>query len=159
MSIYMKYGGAQGAVSESGHTGWIELMDCRWSMSRSIRSAVGVGTNRESTSAYVSELTATKLVDPASANINQYAFVGQSQACQVDFTRTDKGQEAVFRTIKLTDAIVSGLVNHGHGTDRPTEVITLNFTEIAITDISEGEAGTGGGSSTVTYNLATAQTS
>ena len=158
MAIYMKLGGATGAVTETAHTGWVELLDCNWSMSRTIRSAVGVGTDRESTSAYVSELPAMKLVDSASSNINQNAFVGQAQPCQIDFTRTDKGKEAVFRTIKLTDAIVSGLVNHGQGTDRPTETISLNFTVIAITDLGESDSGTGATSATVSYNLGTAQT-
>ena len=158
MAIYMKLGGATGAVTESGHIGWVELLDCNWSMSRTIRSAVGVGTDRESTSAYVSEVTVTKLVDSASYNINQNAFVGQAQVCQIDFTRTDKGQEAIFRTLLLTDAIVSGLVNHGQGTERPTETISLNFTVIAITDIGEAVTGSAGvKTATVTYDLGTAQ--
>jgi type VI secretion system secreted protein Hcp len=155
----MKLGSATGDVTESGHTGWIELIDARWSMSRTIRSAVGIGQNRESTSAYVSELTVTKLIDTASSNLAQNAFVGEAQTCQVDFTRVSKGTEAVFRSIQLTDAIISGLVNEGHGSERPIESLTLNFTVIAITDTTESATGTGGTNSTVTYDLTKAQTS
>jgi type VI secretion system secreted protein Hcp len=154
----MKLGSATGDVTESGHTGWIELIDARWSMSRTIRSSVGIGQNRESTSAYVSEMTITKLIDAASSNLAQNAFVGESQTCQIDFTRVNKGQEAVFRSIQLTDAIISGMVNEGHGSERPTETLTLNFTVIAITDTAESETGTGGSNSTVTYDLTKAQT-
>jgi type VI secretion system secreted protein Hcp len=42
----MKLGNASGDVTEAGHTGWIELLDARWSMSRTIRSSVGIGQNR-----------------------------------------------------------------------------------------------------------------
>ena len=155
----MKLGSAQGDVTEAGHKQWCELIDAKWAMSRTIRSAVGVGSNRESTSAYVSEMTASKLIDSGSSNIAQKAFVGEAQDCTVEFTRVDKGKEAVFRSIKLTNTIISSLVNQGRGTDRPTEVLTLNFTQIAITDTAEGAAGTAGTNSTVTYDLTTAQTS
>jgi type VI secretion system secreted protein Hcp len=66
VAIYMKLGSATGDVTESGHPQWIELVDMRWSMSRTIRSSVGIGQNRESTSAYVSEMTVSKLIDSAS---------------------------------------------------------------------------------------------
>jgi type VI secretion system secreted protein Hcp len=154
----MKLGSATGDVTEAGHTGWVELIDARWSMSRTIRSSVGIGQNRESTSAYVSELAVTKLIDSASSNIAQNAFVGESQTCQIDFTRVSKGQEAVFRSVQLTDAIISGLVNEGHGTERPIETLMLNFTVIAITDTAESDSGTAGSNSTVTYDLTKAQT-
>jgi type VI secretion system secreted protein Hcp len=77
----------------------------------------------------------SKLIDAASSNLAQNAFVGETQTCQIDFTRVSKGQEAVFRSIQLTDAIISGLVNEGQGADRPIETLTLNFTVIAITDM------------------------
>lgn len=159
MAMYMKLGSAKGDVTESGHVGQVELLDLRWSMSRTIRSAVGVGKNRESTSAYVTEVTVSKYIDSASSDIAQNAFVGKAQDCTIEFTRVDKGQEAVFRSIKLTDTIISGLANHGAGSERPTEVLTLNFTEIAITDTTEAAGGTSAGNSVVTYDLTKAQTS
>ena len=160
MAMYMKLGGATGDVTEAGHVGQVELLDLSWSMSRTIRSAVGVGQNRESTSAYVSELTVTKYVDSASSNIAQNAFTGKAQDCNIDFTRVDKGQEAVFRSIKLSDAILSGLVNHGTGSERPTETLTLNFTQIDIADTAESAQGTSsGGPAHVIYDLTKAQTS
>jgi len=158
MAVYMKFGSATGDVTEAGHTGQIELLDIRWSMSRTIRSAVGIGKNRESTSAYVSEVSVTKYVDAASSSLAQSAFVGEAESCEIDFTRVDKGQEAVFRKITLTDAIISGLVNTGTKSDRPVETLTLNFTQIAITDTDEAVAGRAGGNSTVTYDLTKAQT-
>lgn len=158
MAIYMKFGSAQGDVTETGHTNQVELLDVRWSMSRTIRSAVGIGKNRESSSAYVSEVMVKKYIDSASSSLAQSAFVGEAEPCIVDFTRVSKGQEAVFRKVTLTDAIISGLVTEGSGSERPVEILTLNFTQIAITDIAEAAAGSAGGSSTVTYDLTKAQT-
>jgi type VI secretion system secreted protein Hcp len=158
MAIYMQLGSAKGDVTEAGHIGWIELTEVNWSMARRVRSAVGVGSNRESTSAYISELSVTKLIDTASPNLAQNAFVGEAQTCQIDFTRVSKGTELVFRSVKLTDAIISALINQGYASDRPTESLTLNFTVIAITDTSESQSGTAGSNSTVTYDLTKAQT-
>jgi type VI secretion system secreted protein Hcp len=158
MAIYMELDGAKGDVTEQGHKNWIELLDLQWSMSRTIRSAVGVGKNRESTSAYVSEVTVTKYIDAASKGVANNAFVGKANEVQIDFTRVDKGQEAVFRTLKLTDAIISGLSNTAQGSDRPVETITLNFTKIAITDKTQSADGSAGSQSVTTYNLQTAQT-
>ena len=158
MAMYMKLGSAKGDVTEQGHVGQIELLDLNWSMSRTVRSAVGIGKNRESTSAYVSEVSVTKLIDSASSDIAQNAFVGKALDCTIEFTRVDKGQEAVFRSIKLTDTIISGLMNHGAGKERPIETLTLNFTEIAITDTAESQKGTAAGNSVVTYDLTKAQT-
>ncbi len=158
MAIYMKYGAAQGAVTETNHTSWVELLDVSWNMSRSIRSSVGVGQNRESTSAAVGEVTFTKFIDPASSVLTTYAFVGEAKDCEIDFTRVNQGGEVTFRKIKLTNAIVSSLTNSGHGKDRPTEVYRLNFTQIAITDTTETATGDSGGDSTVTYDLTQAKT-
>ena len=158
MAVYMKLGSANGDVTEAGHKQWIELLEVSWGMSRTVRSAVGIGNNRESTSAYVTEITVGKLIDSASSNIAQNAFVGEAQACKLEFTRVEKGQEAVFRSVALTDTIISALINDAHGNDRPTEVLTLNFSQIAITDTEEAVAGSSAGASTVTYDLTLAQT-
>ena len=158
MAIYMQFGSAQGAVTEANHTNWVELLDVSWNMSRSIRNAVGVGQNRESTSATVGELTFTKYIDPSSSVLTTYAFVGEAQPCEIDFTRVNQGGEMTFRKIKLTDAIVSNLTNAGHGKDRPTEVYRVNFTQIAITDTGESASGSAGNDSTITYDLTQAKT-
>jgi type VI secretion system secreted protein Hcp len=158
MAIYMKVDGAEGDVTETGHKQWIELLDARWSMSRTIRSAVGIGKNRESSSAYVSEVTVTKYIDAASKGVANLAFVGKAKDATIEFTRVDKGSEAVFRSIKLTDSIISGLSNQATGSERPTEILTLNFTKIEIKDYDETADGSQGSPSTTTYDLQKAQT-
>ncbi|AQS86735.1 hypothetical protein AA101099_0095 [Neoasaia chiangmaiensis NBRC 101099] len=159
MGIYLKYGDAQGDVTETNHTNWIELLDAQWSMSRTIRSSVGIGKNRESTSAYVSELTLTKYIDASSHTLSTYAFVGQAKQAQIDFTRVNEGGETLFRSLILKDSITSSLVNSGHGKDRPTETLTLNFTEITIEDYGEGADGSKTGPKRIIYDLTQAKTS
>ena len=78
MAIHMQPGDAKGAVTGSAHRPWGELLECDRGMSRTVRSAVGVGTSRESTSACVSEFTLLKPVDPASPAISNYAFAGRA---------------------------------------------------------------------------------
>ncbi len=158
MATYMKVTGADGDVTEEGHKNWIELVECHWNMSRTIRSAVGVGKNRESSSAYVSEMTVTKYIDKASKGVANLAFVGKAGDIQVDHTRVDKGKEATYRSYKLSDAIISSLTVTAVGTERATEVLTLNHTKIEIKDYDENPDGSAGSPSTTTYNLQTAQT-
>ncbi|QDH16323.1 Hcp family type VI secretion system effector [Swingsia samuiensis] len=158
MAIYLKYGDAQGDVTEANHTHWVELLDAHWSMSRTIRSAVGNGKNRESTSAHVSELTMTKLVDNSSHVLATYAFVGQARPAQIDFTRVSEGGEIVFRTLHMKDAIISSLNNSGAGKERPVEVLTLNFTELTIEDHGQDSSGNKTAPKRIIYDLTQAKT-
>ncbi|GBQ90562.1 hypothetical protein AA23498_0913 [Acetobacter nitrogenifigens DSM 23921 = NBRC 105050] len=155
MAIYMKFPSATGNVTEQAHTDWIEVLDSQWSTSRSIRSAVGVGSNRESSSAYVSELTVTKYIDNASHPLTVAAFKGMPAAeVQIDFTRTDHSGETIFRTITLEEVIISSLVNSGHNQDRPTETLSFNFSKISVMDAPELKDGSTS-SQTVIFDLTT----
>ncbi|MBO1358581.1 type VI secretion system tube protein Hcp [Acetobacter sacchari] len=154
MGIYLNFNSVQGDVTEKEHTGWIEVLDAQWSTSRSIRSAVGASTNRESSSAYVSEFTITKYVDKSSHELTTSAMTGAAVTnVEVDFTRTNQEGELTFRKIVMTDVIISSLVNSGHNQDRPTETLSFNFTQIAVTDTTEDDAGTPVNNKTVTFDL------
>ena len=63
----------------------------------------------------------------------------------------------MFRAIKLTDAIISGLVSEGRGSDRPTERVSVSLTRIAVTDVAESVDGSTSTPSTVTCDLTGAQ--
>src|ERR1700733_11606124 len=103
MAIYMNLGSAKGDVTAQSNPGWIELLDCSWGMSRRIRSAVGVGKRRESTTPYVGEISVTKYIDSASSTIQQYAFKAIVNACTIQYVHTDIGGGKVFRSLQLAN--------------------------------------------------------
>jgi type VI secretion system secreted protein Hcp len=153
MAIYMSLGSAQGDVTAESNTGWIELLDCNWGMSRRIRSAVGVGKNRESSTPYVGEISVTKLIDSASSTIQQYAFKAIVNDCTIQYLHTDIGGGKVFRSLQLANCIISSVNSDGGKEERPREYLTLNFTEITVSDIVYTDKDSGGTDSHVIYSL------
>ncbi|QCE35301.1 type VI secretion system tube protein Hcp [Acetobacteraceae bacterium] len=168
MGVYLKYNNETiGDVTEAQHKGWVEILDLDWNMTRSIRNAVGVGKNRESSSANVSELAITKYIDSASHKFVTYAFTGQAKEAQIDFTRVNEGGETLIRTIVLKNAIMAKMENSYTSRDqekrlledtRPLEKISFNFTEITISDYGEDLSGKPKGPSRVIYDLTQAKT-
>jgi type VI secretion system secreted protein Hcp len=158
MAIYMSLGSAQGDVTAESNQGWIELLDCNWGMSRRIRSAVGVGKNRESTTPYVGEISVTKWIDSASSTIQQYAFKAIVNECTIQYLHTDIGGGKVYRSLQLADCIISSVNSDGGASERPREYLTLNFTEITVSDIVYTDADSEGTQSHVVYSLEQATT-
>ena len=127
-------------------------------MSRRIKSAVGSGKNRESTTAYVGEIAVTKFIDSASSTIQQYAFKSVVNDCTIQFLHTDIGGGKVFRSLQLADCIISSVNSDGGHQERPREYITLNFTEITVSDIVFTDTDSAGTDSHVIYSLEQATT-
>ena len=159
MPIYMKYDGATGNVTESGHTGWIELNSFKWGLNRSISTVVGSSDDREASAPSVREISVTKDCDVASTSLMQEALSGFGKTVQIDFARTAKGQLDVYLTLTLTNTMISGYSHSSDGGDgRPSESLSLNFTKFEYkftqmdTDASPGTSATAG------YDLSTAKT-
>jgi type VI secretion system secreted protein Hcp len=159
MPIYMKYDGVTGNVTESSHTGWIELSSFSWGLGRAIHTAVGSSDDREASAPSVSEVVVTKDCDVASTNLLQEALSGFGKTVQIDFARTAKGQLDVYLTLTLTNTMVSGHSHSSNGADgRPQETLSLNFSKFEYkftqmdTDASPGTSATAG------YDLSTAKT-
>jgi type VI secretion system secreted protein Hcp len=153
MAIYMSLGSAQGDVTAQSNQGWIELLDCSWGMSRRIRSAVGVGKSRESTTPYVGEIAVTKYVDSASSTIQQYAFKAIVNDATLQYVHTDIGGGKVFRSLQLANCIISSVNSDGGSQERPKEYLTLNFTEITVSDMVYTDKDSEGTQSNVVYSL------
>lgn len=159
MAIYMELGDAKGNVTAKGYEQQIEVFDTRWSTMLDVRSAVGTDEDRTSGSSAVSEMTFTKPIDSSSFYVTQSALQSKALKCIVTYTRTDQGKEAEWRTITLTDAIISQLTNTTDASGKGMERVSLNFTVIEISDQTSGsKSEKKGGPFIVTYNLADAAT-
>jgi len=77
MPIYMKFGAKiKGDVTSDGHKDWIKIDSFQWGIGRGISSSQGSSLNRTATGASVSEVTISKMLDPASTDMMQDLFKG-----------------------------------------------------------------------------------
>jgi type VI secretion system secreted protein Hcp len=161
MAIYMKFGGIQGDVTESGHQNWIELGSLQWGVGRGVSSPTGSSADREATAPSVSEITITKDQDSSSIKLLTQAFTGDGNGdaatVQIDFTRTASGKLDVYQTFTLSNVIISGFSTSSGG-DRPSESLSLNFVKIDVKVTPMNPDGTPGNPANVTYDLGQAKT-
>jgi type VI secretion system secreted protein Hcp len=133
MTILLKFATAiNGDSVIDGHEKWITLSSLQFGVGRAI-SVSGGGADRETSNPSFSEVTLTKSTDIASADLFMQAVCGKSLGkAEIHFIQTggaDKKQQ-VYLKIELTDAIVSSY-SASSGGDRPSESISLNFTQIS----------------------------
>ncbi len=143
MAIFMKFGAVKGDVTSDGFKEWTELNSFQWGVGRGIASPVGRGTNREGSSASVSEITVSKQMDPASPDLFLDAVAGEMNTkVTISFTRTTKGKTETYLSYELTDTGLSGY-SISSGGDRPSESLSLNFTKVIWSLTSFDAAGKG----------------
>ena len=66
MAIFMKFGDKKGDVDTPQYKEWIMCHSFQFGSGRGISSSTASGQNRQGSHASVSEITVTKLLDPAS---------------------------------------------------------------------------------------------
>jgi type VI secretion system secreted protein Hcp len=159
MPIYMNYDNLaiKGGVTEEGHTDWIELMSFQMGVGRGISAPTGNTADRESSAPSVSEITVTKLQDQATPKLLNEALQGEGKTVIIDFTKDDKGKLEVYMTYTLTNTMISGYSVNGDGNGRPSESLSLNFTEIDYKNTPNKPDGTPGSPETVGYHLGKAK--
>ncbi len=132
MPIYMKYGSLTGGVTEAKHKDWIELNSFQFGVGRSITTAVGHATNREHGHPSVSEITVTKQLDISSVGLFKAVLGEAAKDVTIDFVRTGTAESGTpYEQYKLKHVLISGY-SQSSGGDRPTESISLNFTNIHV---------------------------
>jgi type VI secretion system secreted protein Hcp len=132
MSIFLQFGSVLGDVQDAGHSNWIDLKAVSWNLSRPVTNPAGSTAGRVLSAPQLSELTITKDEDVATIPLIQAALEGSPVAAQIDFCKTGTGQQDVYYSIAMTNAVITAFSQAGSG-DRPMETVTLNFTRIAFT--------------------------
>ncbi len=127
----MQYGDLLGDVTEATHTNWIELSSVNWGVNRPVSNPAGSATARVVAAPQFNELVVVKDEDIATIPLIQESLTGGPKLVKIDFVRTDQDRMEVYYSIQLTEALITGL-SQGSGGDRPTESLTLNFTQISF---------------------------
>src|SRR5208283_3761505 len=131
MSTFLKFGSVLGDVEDTGHPNWINLHAVSWSLSRPVTNPAGSNAGRVLSAPQLSELTITKDEDVATIPLIQAALEGSPVAAQIDFCATGTGQQQVYYSIAMTNAVITAFAQAGSD-DRPVESVTFNFTQIAF---------------------------
>jgi len=152
MAIFMKFGDKKGDVDTKEFTGWIACHSFQFGSGRGISSATASGGNRQGSHASVSEVTITKLLDPATLHLWRNSLDGDLKTTvDISFTVADQGNTEYLH-VTLWDTGVSGF-SMSSGGDRPSESISLNFAKIEIKDTSKKADGSAGDNLSITYDL------
>jgi len=127
----MQYGDLLGDVTEATHTNWIELTSVNWGVNRPVSNPAGSATARVVSAPRFSELVVVKDEDNVTIPLIQESLGGEPKLVKIDFVRTNQDRMEVYYSIQLTETLITGL-SQGSGGDRPTESLTLNFTQISF---------------------------
>jgi type VI secretion system secreted protein Hcp len=150
----MKFGGVLGDAQDPGHTNWIQLKTVSWDLSRPVTNPAGSSAGRVLSAPQVAELHITKDEDVASIPLVQAAFEGSPVAAQIDFCATGTGQQTVYYTIVLTNAIIT-VFGQSAADGRPIESLAINFTQIAFTGTQMDADGTTTSPASYGWNIST----
>jgi type VI secretion system secreted protein Hcp len=158
MPIFLNYDGIPGDVTAAGHEAWIEVSSWQFGVSRAMTTASSSAADREGSTPSVSEIVITKVTDGASTNLFRASLGfgpgGEGKTVKIDFCKTDVSQPEPYLQFELDNTLVSGF-SMSSGGDRPTESVTLNFTQIVMNNIGMGAANDTGQPDRATYNLTT----
>jgi type VI secretion system secreted protein Hcp len=156
MAIYMEVAGLTGDVTSEGHENWITVQSVQWGSSRGV-STSGEVSQRTKSAVQVREVSITKETDSASGKLVHEHWFGAPKLVKIDWTSTSAGGEVVFLQVELKNSLISSYSLAGHGSDRPMEQISFNFTEITWTFYTMDKTGTSASKPfTASYNLSTA---
>jgi type VI secretion system secreted protein Hcp len=132
MAIYMQYGKIDGEVTTKPFEKFVELNSVQWGANRQISQPLGGGVSkRESSDVSITEVVITKDMDSTSPKFFGEVTVGKmDNDCKIVITRNKAGGETeAFCEYTLKNCAVS-TYSVSSGGDRPSESLSINFTNI-----------------------------
>ena len=153
MSIYMKFGSIDGAVTTEGVKKWIECSSFQFSLSRQIGTAARGLQNREGSEPSFGEVVITKYFDISSPKLIQDAWGGDlSTTVKFKFTTTAKNKVDTFLEFELKNCGVSSYSVSAGDQGNPMESYALNYTKVEISHTGM-DTKIGGSPTRVNYDL------
>ena len=158
MPLYLKYGKIDGEATQAGFEKWIPINKFGFGCGRAVSTPLGDAGRRESSTASISEVTVDKTLDKSSTDIMKEAIFntkGEDATVKISRQKSD-GSEEAYLAVTMKKAIISGYSIGGDGGGRPSETLSLNFTEIEMSYTPQDAAGNlGTDVKRVNYNIGT----
>lgn len=142
VDMFIKLAGVKGEAQDKEHKEEIDVLAWSWGASQSGTTHMGAGGGGGK--ANIQDVSLTKYVDSASAQLLQHVFDGKHIDDAILVVRKAGGTPLEYITIKMEDVIVSSVSTGGSGgEDRLTENVTLNFSKVNFDYVPQKEDGTG----------------
>lgn len=145
VDMFLKLGDIVGESTDAKKAGWIEVLAWSWGMTQS--GTMHTGTGGGAGKVNVQDMSITKYVDKATANIMQKCCDGKHYPKATLVVRK-AGEEALeYLTVDMEEVIITSVNQGGSGgQDRITENVSLNFAKYKMTYKPQGASGKAEGS-------------
>jgi type VI secretion system secreted protein Hcp len=158
MPIYLQLDGIEGDATQQAHQGWTDIKSLAWNIERSMNTLVGSSQNREGKQPSVEHVTLTKISDRSTPKLITEAATGQAGKTAKIHLVTTGSPGTTYLEFTLSNVLISSYAVTSAG-DRPTEMITLDFTKIETKYTPNDTSNAGQSPIISSFDLATAQAS
>ena len=130
VDMFLKLDGIKGESKDAKHKDEIHIESFSWGLSQT--GAHGAGGGGGAGKVAVHDISVTKFLDKASPELMLACCNGKHIKEGLITVRKAGENPVEYLKIKLTDILISGVQDAGHGSDLLTENVTLNFAKFHV---------------------------
>jgi len=153
VDIFLKLNKIKGESKGKDHIEEIDVLSWSWGMSQSGTTHLGSGAG--SGKVNVQDLSITKYVDKASADLMKFCCNGDHiESGKITVRKASGAKPIDYLTIELKEIIVAAVTTGGIGSDdRMTENVTLNFGHFKLKYTQQNDDGSEGAKPEVQWDI------
>ena len=141
VDMFLKLDGIKGEAEDHKHGGEIHIEAFSWGLNQT--GASGAGGGGGAGKVHVHDISITKHVDASTAGLMLHCASGKVVPNGLITVRKAGEKPLEYLKIKLTDILVSGVQEAGHGGESLTENLSLNFSKFQVEYQPQKKDGTG----------------
>ncbi len=128
----------KGSCILDNHKDWIDVDSVSFGVNRSVQFK-SAGADRTTSVAHFSEISLSRMVDIASADLFAQSISGESLGkATIDLIRSDTNSHKTYMQIILHEPIITAYNISSGGGETANETLTINFTKISVEYNDEG---------------------
>jgi len=139
VDMFLKLDGIKGESKDHKHKDEIHIESFSWGMNQTAsgHTAGGLGAGK----VQVHDISVSKALDASSAALMLHCCNGKHIKDGLITVRKAGEKPVEYLKIKLTDIIVSGVQEAGHGAEAITENVTLSFAKVHVEYLEQDQKG------------------
>jgi type VI secretion system secreted protein Hcp len=141
VDIFLDLEGIKGESKDGKHAETIDVLSWSWGMSQSGTAHMGSGAGAGKVS--VQDINFTHYIDKASPTLMLFCCNGKHIANGMITVRKAGEKPLEYLKIKLTDILISGVQEAGHGGATLSESVTINFAKFHLEYLEQKPDGSG----------------
>jgi type VI secretion system secreted protein Hcp len=143
VDMFLKLDGIKGESKDHKHKDEIHIESFSWGVSQT--GAHGAGGGGGAGKVAVHDISVTKFVDKATPELMLACCNGKHIKEGLITVRKAGEHPVEYMKIKLTDILISGVQDAGHGSDQLTENVSINFAKFHVDYQEQGADGKAAG--------------